>query len=83
MVTHGQAAGDRLGLLQAGEALLGRPIRVLGLHVAAQVDLSLEGAAARVAGEGLEAGVLAAVRDEVGGLGERLAALPTHVRLLA
>ena len=56
--------------------------RVLGLGVAAQVDLALERARANAARERLEAGVLAAVRDEVRRLAEGLAALTTHVRLL-
>ena len=48
--------------------------RVHAVRVASEVDLALEGAAADVAGERLEAGVLAAVRDQVGGLAEGLAA---------
>ena len=42
----------------------------------------LEAPAAEVAGEWLEAGVLPAVRDEVGGLAERLPAHHALVRLL-
>lgn len=38
-----------------------------------EVHLPLEGAAAHVAGKGLEAGVLAGVSDEVGTLAEGLA----------
>jgi hypothetical protein len=41
---------------------------VLCLFVAAQVNLALEGPAAEVAGEGLVAGVLPRVRDEVAAL---------------
>ena len=56
---------------------------MLRLDVTTQVNLALEGLGAEVAGEGLEAGVLAAVRDQVGRLAERLAAHATHVRLLS
>ena len=48
-----------------------------------EVHLSLESPAALGAGEGLEAGVLAAVGDEVGALAERLAADGALVRLLS
>ena len=51
--------------------------------MATQIDLALEGAAALVACEGLEARVLAAVRDQVGRLAERLAADDATVRFLA
>ncbi len=51
--------------------------------MAAQVNLALEGPAAEVAWEGLVAGVLPRVRDEVAALWERLAAHDTLVRLLA
>ena len=56
-------------------------VRVLGLLMAAQVDLALEGAPAQVAGERLEARVLPAVRDEVGRLAEGLPAHLAFVRL--
>ena len=56
---------------------------MLRLDVTSEVDFALEGLGAEVAGEGLEAGVLAAVRDQVGRLAERLAAHATHVRLLS
>ena len=49
----------------------------------AQVGLPLEGAAALVARERLEARVFATVCDEVGRLTEGLVAVATHVRLLA
>ena len=39
--------------------------RVLGVAVAAQVHLALEGLLAEAAGEGLVTGVLAHVRDQV------------------
>ena len=53
------------------------------LHVTPEVHLSLESPAALGAGEGLEAGVLAAVGDEVGALAERLAADGALVGLLS
>ena len=56
---------------------------MLGLLVAAQVNLALKGAPAQVAGERFVSGVLARVRDEIAALGERLAAHDTLVRLLA
>lgn len=43
----------------------GSELGVLRLLVSAQVDLALEGSAAKVAGEGLEAGVLPGVGDQV------------------
>lgn len=52
---------------------------MLGLLVPPQVHLALEGSAAQVAGEGFEARVLAAVRDQVRGLTE---GLPTHLALV-
>lgn len=55
---------------------------MLRLLVASQIDFALEGASADVAGEGLEAGMLARVRDEVRGLAEGLAADGALVRLL-
>jgi len=69
---HGGSSGRR----RAGQ-------RMLRLDVAAKVDLALERARllADAAREGLEAGVLATVRDQVGRLAERLAALATAVRL--
>ncbi len=45
-----------------------RYLCVLCLFMAAQVNLALEGPAAEVAGEGLVAGVLPSVRDEVAAL---------------
>lgn len=52
---------------------------MLRLLVSPEVNLPLEGAAAKVAGEGLESGVFAAVRDEVGRLAE---SLPAHRALV-
>ena len=49
----------------------------------AVVDLALEGAAAGYAGEGFDAGVFAAVSDEVGGLTERLSAATAFVGFLS
>ncbi len=57
-------------------------LSVLGLLVATEIHLPLEGSAAEVAGEGFVAGVLARVGDEVTALGERLPAHDTLVRLL-
>ena len=48
-----------------------------------EVDLPLEALFAESAGEGLVAGVLAHVRDEVGGLAERLRAHHALVRFFA
>ena len=56
---------------------------MLGLKMAAEVDLALEGAAAGGAGERFEAGVLAAVGDEVGALAEGLATLLALVGFLS
>ena len=56
---------------------------MLRFDVTSQVNLALKGSRTEVAGERLEAGVLAAVCDQVGGLAERLAAHATHVRLLS
>lgn len=56
---------------------------VLRLFMPAEVDLPLEGPTADVAGERLEARVLATVRDEVGRLAERLSAHGAFVWLLA
>lgn len=58
-------------------------IGVLRLAVPPQVHLTLEGPAAEVAGERLEARVLPRVRDQVAALRERLAAHLTLVGLLA
>jgi len=56
---------------------------VLTVDVTAQVDLALKRPLlADVTGERLEAGVFAAVSDEVRRLAERFAALATRVRLL-
>lgn len=55
---------------------------VLGLAVPPQVYLALEALGAELTAEGLEAGVLAAVRDEVGALAEGLPAHLALVRLL-
>lgn len=52
---------------------------MLTLTVTSQVHLALEALGAQLAAEGLEAGVLAAVRDEVGALAE---GLPTHLALV-
>jgi len=57
--------------------------RMLGLGVAAQIDLALERPGTDAAGERLESGVLTTVRDEVRRLAEGLAALATNVRLFA
>ena len=56
---------------------------MLRLDVTSEVDFALEGLGAEVAGKRLEAGVFAAVSDQVGRLTERLAANSTHVRLFA
>lgn len=56
---------------------------MLGLLVPAQVHLPLEGLVAELAGEGLVAGVLAGVRDQVGALAEGLSAHLALVRFLA
>lgn len=47
---------------------------VLGFFVATEVDFSLEGSSAEIAGEGFEAGVFAGVCDEVARLTEGFAA---------
>jgi len=74
---------DGVGSAEAGFAWAGHGHGgVLGLGVAAQVDFALERPRADAARERLEAGVLAAVRDEVRRLTEGLATLTTHVRLL-
>lgn len=75
--TRGRGGGRR----RPRGALLWAQLGVLRLLVAAQVDLALERASAQVARERLEAGVLAAVRDQVGRLAERLAAHAALVRL--
>ena len=72
----GGAAGGRGG----GAEQVGLVLRVL---VPPEVDFSLEGAVARVAGERFVAGVLAHVRDQVRRLAERLAADAALVGLLA
>ena len=51
--------------------------------MSAEVYFSLESACTRATLEGFEAGVLAAVGDEVGGLTERLTTLSAHIRLLS
>lgn len=51
--------------------------------MAAQIDFSLESSAAEVAGERLESGVLSRMRDQVGGLTERLPAYCALVWFLA
>ena len=56
---------------------------MLGLSVAAQVDLALEPLLAETAGKGFVAGVLPHVRDEVAALGKGFAAHHTFVRLLS
>ena len=56
---------------------------MLRLRVSSQVDLALKRATALVAGERFEAGVFAAVRDEVGRLTEGFVAMATYVRFLA
>lgn len=58
-------------------------VRVDGFSVAPEVHLALEGLVAESAGEGLVAGVLPHVRDEVGRLAEGLAAHHALVGLLA
>ena len=55
----------------------------MSFGVLAHVGLALEGASALIAGERFEAGVLAAVSDEVGRLTEGFVAMTTHVRFLA
>ena len=55
---------------------------VLRLFVSPQVHLPLEAFPTLVAAEGLEAGVFAAVSDEVGALAERFAAHLALMRLL-
>jgi len=55
---------------------------VLRLHVTPHVHLALERSTARVARERFEAGVFAAMRDEVRGLAEGLATVAALVRLL-
>lgn len=63
---------------------LRRPdISMLCLPVPPEVHLPLERAAAELASEGLEAGVLPGVGDEVGALAEGLAADLALVGLLA
>jgi len=57
--------------------------RVPGVDVTTQVDSTLERGRASDARERPQTGVFASVRDEVRRLTERLAALTTHVRLLA
>ncbi len=57
-------------------------MRVLRFGVASQIDFSLERSATLVTGEGFESRVFPTVRDEIGGLAERLAALQTRVGLL-
>lgn len=77
--------GDRKSIPASGFLALGndRPqFSVLRLLVTSQVDLALEGAAAEVASEGFEPGVLARVRDEVRGLAEGFPADRAFVRLL-
>lgn len=49
-------------------------ISMLGFPMPSEVHLPLESASAQVAGEGLEAGVLPGVGDEVRALAERFAA---------
>lgn len=56
---------------------------MLAVPMAAQVDLALERLVAEAALEGLVAGVLAHVRDQVGALAERLLADDARVRFLA
>ena len=55
----------------------------MSFGVFAHVGLALEGATALVAGERFEAGVLAAVRDQVGRLTEGFVAMTTYVWFLA
>lgn len=56
---------------------------MLTFPVPPQVDLPLEGLVAEAALEGLVAGVLTHVRDQVAALGKRLAAHHALVRFLA
>lgn len=76
----GGAASEWRGL--RGQRSQRPQLGVLRLLVAAQVHLALEGPSAEVASKGLEAGVLARVRDQVGTLAESLAAHLALVGLL-
>lgn len=55
---------------------------VLGLSVPAQIHLALEALGTELAAEGFEAGVFAAVGDQVGALAEGFATHLAFVRLL-
>lgn len=56
---------------------------MLALPVASQIHLALEAFPTELAAEGLEAGVLAGVRDEVGALAEGFSADLTLVWFLS
>lgn len=77
----GGAASEWRGL--RGQSSQRPQLGMLGLLVAAQIHLALECPAAEVTSKGLETGVLARVRDQVGALAERLAAHLALVGFLA
>ena len=87
MVAQPQVEGRHGGLTEGQQvAAVGaeRPhVAVLGLLVSPQVNLPLKGPAAEVTGEGLVAGVLPGVSDQVAALTEGFPADHTLVRLLS
>lgn len=58
-------------------------VRMLGLFVAAQIDLALEGLVAQFTGKRFVASVFSGMRNQVGALAERFAAHLTFVRFFA
>ncbi len=78
---HRGVGGGRSVARHVRHAARARRRTVLCLRVTPKVHFALKRSSTAATGEGLEARVLAAVGDEVGGLRESLATLSAHIRL--